>query len=459
MKDKLLPKTVQTYLKNHSLHQWELEWNDRPEIEMVVVIPAIQEYENIKRLLNSLADNDSNYLKKTLVIFVVNHSIASKPTVKNDNYKTLKILRQILNKSGVDDFSTKIFNSGMRLGIIDAASEENEFDNNKAGVGLARKIGIDEALKVFDYSLPNKKIIISLDADCIVDKNYFETIHTSFNKLDLSAATIEFEHNFSDDEINKPAILSYEIFLRHYVSGLLFAGSPFSHHTIGSTIVCDHEAYIKCNGMNIRPAAEDFYFLQKLAKNYTIYRINSTIVKPSSRESWRVPFGTGRSMTNYNSNGKEILLYDPDEYLILKEWLSLFNSDAAMNTEYLLAEAKKIHKELYSFLGSKEFLKNWNKILDNCKTEKQLIYQRKNWFDAFKTLKLIHHLRDTTFPMLNIIEGVEKLLKQVDHPFISISNYQMNEVDIRQHYLSELKKLEYSHVENSLTNISISSLV
>jgi hypothetical protein len=164
-------------------------------------------------------------------------------------------------------------------------------------------------------------------------------------------------------------------------------------------------------------------------------------------------------MTNYNSNGKEILLYDPDEYLILKEWLSLFNSDAAMNTEYLLAEAKKIHKELYSFLGSKEFLKNWNKILDNCKTEKQLIYQRKNWFDAFKTLKLIHHLRDTTFPMLNIIEGVEKLLKQVDHPFISISNYQMNEVDIRQHYLSELKKLEYSHVENSLTNISISSLV
>ena len=459
MLNKIFPETVQTYLNDHSSLRWNLECLEQSGIEMVIVVPAIQEYENIKRLLKSLTDNYRNYLEKTLVIFVVNHSTTSEPAVKNDNYKTLEMLRQIISKTEVDDFNRMIRNSGIRIGIVDAASMGKEFSNKEAGVGLTRKIGMDEALKIFDYSLPGKKIIVSLDADCIVDKNYLATIYTLFNKLDLSAATIEFEHNLSENEINKPAILSYEIFLRHYVAGLFYAGSPFSYHTIGSTIVCDHEAYIKCGGMNKNSAAEDFYFLQKLAKNYIINHIYSTIVKPSSRESWRVPFGTGRSMIDYNSNGKEIMLYDPDEYLILKEWLSLFNSDAALNTEFLLKETIKIHKELHSFLESKEFSKNWNHILDNCKTERQLMHQRKNWFDSFKTLKLIHHLRDTSFPMLNINEGVEKLFKLTNNSSFSVPDNQMNEAAVLQFYMTELRILEHSLAKNPLMNISISSVV
>jgi hypothetical protein len=459
MPNNSLPEIVETYLKNLSLQKWKLEYSEQSGIEMIVVVPAIQEYENIKRLLKSLADNDKNYLEKTLVIFVVNNSTVSDSSIKNDNYKTLEFLRQIINNNTGDDFIKMICNSGMRIGIIDAATSGNEFDGNEAGVGLARKIGMDEALKVFDYSLPNKKIIIALDADCTVENNYLSTIYSSFNNRNLSAATIEFQHNLSEDEINKAAIISYEIFLRHYVTGLLFAGSPYAYHTIGSTIVCDHEAYIKCGGMNKKPAAEDFYFLQKLAKNYTIYRISSTHVKPSSRESWRVPFGTGRSMTDYNSNGKEILLYDPVEYLILKEWLILFNSDVALNTEYLLKEAKKIHSELYLFLEHKMFSKDWNNILENSKTGKQLMYQRKNWFDAFNTLKLIHHLRDTTFPMLNFKEGIEKLFRINDRTIPSVSNNEMNNTNVLKHYLSEMKNLENTLAKNPSINISIGTVI
>ena len=459
MLNKSLPGIVQTYLKDHCDKRWKLERIEQSGIEMAIVIPAIQEYEKIKKLLKSLANNYRNYLEKTLVIFVVNHSFSSDPSVKNDNYKTLEMLRLIISKTEVDDFNRMIRNSGIRIGIIDAASVGKEFSNKEAGVGLARKIGMDETLKIFDYTLSGKKIIVSLDADCIVDKNYLSTIYFSFNKLDLSAVTIDFQHNLSEDETNKPAILSYEIFLRHYVAGLLFAGSAYAFHNIGSTIAIDYEAYIKIGGMNKKPAAEDFYFLQKLAKNYKIYHLDSIIVKPSSRKSWRVPFGTGRSMIDYNSNGKEIILYDPDEYLILKEWLSLFNSDAALNTEFLLKEAIKIHKELHSFLESKEFSKSWNHILDNCKTEKQLSYQRKNWFDAFKTLKLIHHLRDTSFPMLNIKEGVEKLFSLTDQSRISVINNEMNEIAVLQHYLSEIRTLENSLAKNPLLNIMISSVV
>ena len=166
-------------------------------------------------------------------------------------------------------------------------------------------------------------------------------------------------------------------------------------------------------------------------------------MNPSARESWRVPFGTGRSMIDYSSNKKDILLYDPEVYIILKEWLILFNSDLLLNPDLMLKRSKETHPELYNFLVNRGFINDWEKIIDNSKSLKQLDYQRKNWFDAFETLKLLHHLRDTSFPMMNIKTGVEKLFKVVEHSanFDSISKI-INNDELFAFYLSELKELE-----------------
>ena len=76
---------------------------------------------------------------------------------------------------------------------------------------------------------------------------------------------------------------------------------------------------------------------------------------------------------------------------------------------------------------------------------KQLDYQRKNWFDAFETLKLIHHLRDTSFPMIDIDSGVEKLFKVVQHSVkFDLRNETNNTNSLYEFYLSELKLLEHT---------------
>ena len=440
---KAYPDKVTKYVEYKSYKKWILEWNEVRGIETVVVIPAICEFENIKQLLSSLALNPKQYLQKSLIIFVVNNSISSDPEVKADNKHSLEFLHELIRENSSDKFSKRILKSGIRIGLIDASTEGKEFDDKSAGVGLARKVGMDVALQVFDYSISGKKIIVSLDADCLVEENYFFEIQHFFNQQKVFAAIVDFEHMLPEDEIRKLGILSYEIFLRHYIAGLLFAESPFAFHTIGSTVVCDHEAYIKIGGMNTKKAAEDFYFLQKLAKHYRINRITSTKVKPSARESWRVPFGTGRSITDFSSNRKDILVYDPEVYLVLKEWLIIFNSDLLLNPDFVLKKSKEIHPELYNFLVSRGFSNDWKKIIDNSKSSKQLDYQRKNWFDAFETLKLLHHLRDSSFPMMNIKIGVEKLFKVVEHSakFDSISGTNNNE-KLFSSYLSELKELE-----------------
>lgn len=440
---KIYPEKVTDYLDKKSSKRWNLEWAEISGIEIAIVIPAICEFENIKRVLLSLAKNDKSYLQKAIVIFVINNSVSSQQEVKDDNKSSIKFLRALMRENPSDQLSNQIIQSGIRIGLIDATSEGKEFDDHESGVGLARKVGMDTALQVFDYSTPGKKIIISLDADCVVEPNYLDEIINSFTKNNLFVANIEFEHNFSEDGINRLGIISYEIFLRHYVAGLLFAESPFAFHTVGSTIVCDHDAYLKVGGMNTKKAAEDFYFLQKLAKHYTINRISSTKVRPSARESWRVPFGTGRSMNDFSSNRKDISLYDADVYLILKDWLELLNSDLSLTSSLILKEAKAIHPELYNFLEIRGFSMDWEKILENSKSVKQLDYQRKNWFDAFETLKLIHHLRDTSFPMIDIDSGIEKLFQVVQHSAkFELPGEKSTIVNLYFDYLSELKLLE-----------------
>ena len=437
------PEKVVDYLEKKSLKKWGLEWNELSGIQSAIVIPAICEFENIQRVLLSLAQNDKSCLQKSIVIFVINNSISSTQEVKDDNKSSLKFLRALMRGNPSDKLSNQIIQSGIRIGLIDAASEGKEFNDVEGGVGLARKIGMDTASQVFDYSTPGKKIIISLDADCVVESNYLDEIIRTFTKHNFSAATVEFEHNPSEGGINRLGIISYEIFLRHYVAGLLFAQSPYGYHTIGSTVVCDHDAYIKVGGMNTKKAAEDFYFLQKLAKHYSINRISSTKVSPSARESWRVPFGTGRTMNDISSNKKNIFLYDADVYIVLKDWLELFKSDLSVNSSLIIKEAKIIHPELYNFLESRGFSKDWKKILDNSKSVKQLDYQRKNWFDAFETLKLIHHLRDTSFPMMEIKAGVEKLFQVVQHSAKFELSGEKNTIEkLYVDYLSELRLLE-----------------
>ena len=437
------PEKIVDYLDKKSLKRWNLEWNKFSGVQAAIVIPAICEYENIKRVLLSLAQNDKSCLQKSLIIFVINNSVSSEPQIKDDNTKSIVFLRELINRKSSDDIAGIIFNSGMNIGLIDAATAGNEFDDDEAGVGLTRKVGMDAALQIFDYSSSQKKIIISLDADCVVEKNYLNAIISSFSNNKFSATLVDFEHNISEDGMNKLGIISYEIFLRHYVVGLLFAKSTYGFHTIGSTIVCDHEAYVKVGGMNTKKAAEDFYFLQKLAKHYDIKRITSTKVKPSSRESWRVPFGTGRSITDFTINKKNILLYDADVYVILKNWLELLHSDLSLNSGLILTEAKKIHPELFNYLENRRFKTNWEKILENSKSVKQLEYQRINWFDAFETLKLIHHLRDTSFPMMNIESGVEKLFQVVKHSVkFELRGDKNNFEYMYLGYLSELKTLE-----------------
>ena len=329
------------------------------------------------------------------------------------------------------------------ISFIDAASPGKELPENSGGVGLARKIGMDLALTVFDYASGNKKILICTDADCTFQNNYLSEIINHFNNDNLSAAVINYEHDISGNDENTKAIICYEYYLRYYVFGLKYADSPYSFHTIGSTTACDQESYVKVEGMRKQKAAEDFYFLQKLAKITDVKKISSTTVYPSGRASWRVPFGTGQRVSRFLSGEhEEYTLYNPESFEILMQWLTILNNNYNLISEYL-NEAEKVHPELYRFLIKQEFDRDFSRILNHAKDEKQLKLQKKQWFDGFRTLKLIHHLRDNSFPNLNTFDAIDSLFEKMKISCnIKRDKGSIPELSTQKQYLELLRKLD-----------------
>lgn len=437
-----LPSFVKFYLNKYSLKEWNIELAEKKKFNNIVVIPAIKEYENIIQLLHSLTENDPAYFNETLFLFVINNSKNSDAEIKNDNQLTLEYLRRIVRENYTDLLSKKILSSGLNIGIIDASSDGNELPDKDAGVGLARKIGMDLALTIFDYNNNFKKILICLDADCTVEKNYLTEIVDRFNKKNLKAGYVNFEHQLPEDEREKLAIICYEIFLRYYVAGLKYAESPYAFYTIGSTMICDAESYCKVGGMNKRKAAEDFYFLEKLAKLTSIHEIKSTTVHPSSRGSRRVPFGTGQRINRFLSNlQNEYLLYDPKCFEVLKQWLNVFNENKIEDEKYYLLEAEKIHMRLKEFLLMNSFDDSWKNILSNSKNEEQIQKQKYLWFDGFRTMKLIHYLRDTEFPQINMFDAIDKLLTMYEIKIHFVRNDFIPPIETQLEYLNLLRKI------------------
>ncbi|MCU7492156.1 MAG: glycosyltransferase family 2 protein [Ignavibacteria bacterium] len=416
MTENILPEEVKRYLSKYSLEGWKLECSTADDIHLAIVIPAIQEYNNIRKLLSSLAENDPKYFRHTLIVFVINNTARASEEVYLDNGLSLELLRNIISlRNPEDPVVDKVTHSGLKLAFVDASSKGLELPEKDGGVGLARKIGMDLTLSAFSYST-KKNAIACLDADCTVEKNYITSLYEAFSKNKLHAAYVNFRHTITSGTPDEStlAIICYEIFLRYYVLGLQAAGSPYGFHTIGSTMACSYESYIKIEGMNKRKAAEDFYFMEKLSKNTEIHKIDSTTVYPSGRGSWRVPFGTGQRVNRFISHSHdEYQLYSPESFYVLKDWLRVFNSSEVYDAGYYLDKAGEIHPSMRSFLEEQNFSRDWKKILANSKSGVQISRQKKLWFDGFRTLKLIHFLRDNGFPPDNMFDALDEVFSRM----------------------------------------------
>jgi len=401
---------------------WELTANSGGVVDNVVVIPALAELKYLFRTLAALSRNDRPDLEKTLVICVVNNKPVddSGKAAFVDNQETLDILRHLVEGKGIPPWVSEpsqkswldeILSSNLRTGYVDASSKGRELPRRTGGVGLARKIGFDLALE--SLGSPDDgwdTVFCWLDADSLVEPNYLDAVRRHVKTHRFPASVIRYAHGASRDPLRQQAIICYELFLRYYVWGLSFAGSPYAFHTIGSTIAGTAEGYAAVRGISIKTAGEDFYFLNKIAKTGRVGRVTATTVHPSSRASARVPFGTGRKIAGFTEEMKtHYPAYDPDAFSILGEWLRTVHDCCDDGAEELINRAANIHPSLAIFLRIDRFDHVWPRLVRNSRSEKSLRRHFTAWFDGLRTFRLIRHLTKHDLPPVGLFSAIGKL--------------------------------------------------
>jgi glycosyltransferase involved in cell wall biosynthesis len=442
------PSLLEDYLEKYSAGKnWNLVSGNIENISQVVVIPAYAEKEMLFSTLLSLAQNYPPSLEYSLILCVINNKSDSPSGQVSNNQTTIEYLDALVRKKPLGKFNSdqkiypqllKIADTQLKLSYIDASSKGCEIPLRDGGVGMARKIGMDMALRLLKTSSSDKKLIISLDADTLVQTNYLAAIKNYFTAK-IKTAIVAYEHQMPDDYEGQAAICCYEIFLRYWVLGLKYAKSPWAFHSIGSTIVTSTDSYLKVRGMNRREAGEDFYFLNKLAKISSIDYIRDTCVFPSARSSARVPFGTGKAVERFLSGRtQEYLLYDPQIFTTISQWLEFMNTALLMNEDEILSHAHKINPALKSFLVDSSFVDAWSKIRRNAKEEKTLKHHFHDWFDGFKTFKLIKYLTETVYPQIDMFEALALIL-----PLLGIPGSKINTRSKKPTREEQIELLQY----------------
>jgi hypothetical protein len=409
-----------------------------------LVVPAYGEETSLFPLLGSVP---AGPLGEVLIAVVLNARADSPPKIHAANEAVrARILRELPDFISISD-SPSIRAHRLPAGtllVVDRASEGHTLPEGQ-GVGLARKIGNDAVVALAAAGRVKSPWLHNTDADVVLPADYFDQL-ADVDAGGVGAAIYAWDHRFEEDPDLAEAGRLYEISLRYYVLGLAWAGSPYAYQSMGSALAIPVASYAAVRGFPRKNAAEDFYVLDKLAKVGEIVRLDGARLLLEGRPSDRVPFGTGRALIDLvgKKNGLErFRLYHPLVFAHLAQWLRVLDAVARSggSLETGLAEMPSGNpffraNLLEGVLGELGAFEAVREALGATRDPKALRRRLHEWFDAFRTLKLVHGLRDAGLPSMHWRQAL------AEAPFTNLTSSTAEETDpLRKELAAEESRL------------------
>jgi len=393
------------YLQNKTLYPALIDTNPNKKLALIIIIPAFNE-PDLQHTLNSLLHNHPKVPAE--VIICINYPENATDEIKKTGNKQHQNLLNWCKNISNDNFN---FHSICLRNL----------PSKKAGVGYARKVAMDEAARRFNFINNKKGIIVNLDADCLVNKNYINAILNFYKENEnCKAANIYFEHIATTGSTLSEGIILYELHLRYIIEALKYCKYPYAYHTVGSSFCVNTLVYQQQGGMNLRKAGEDFYFLHKLFPLGHFGEIANAVVYPSSRSSDRVPFGTGKSIADWENKKRDLnYSYSLQIFEIVK---ALFDNPILFfdSENY----QKFVPEILLSYLKTQKFNDTLTEIKTNTKDTTAFVKRYHRYWSGFRLWKLIHYLRDHYFENELLTDSCAEILNPKNKT-ISINKLKM----------------------------------
>ena len=213
------------YSERYSVAPKIFDGNPRSDTGIIVVIPCYDD-EFIFTTLQSL-DSAKVPSCSVEVIVVVNSAENTEEAIVEKNRRIYATLCE--KKDSYQNFSLLPY-------IIEGVPHKI------AGVGNARKIGMDEAVWRFASVENSRGVIVSLDADCLVSEDYFIEIYSRFycSKDKPNACTLQYRHNFDEKMYSEQEISA----CRKYEN--VFAVFPFGTESCWYSCLYAYHWFMSC---------------------------------------------------------------------------------------------------------------------------------------------------------------------------------------------------------------------
>lgn len=360
--------------------------------DMVVVIPCYDE-PNSAATLHSLKNCVQPDCKVSVVI-IINASEQSPESAIRQNRNTWDELTHFARHASTEwlRFYPFLF--------------EN-LPKKHAGVGLARKIGMDLAVDYFLRAQKPNGSIVSLDADCTVSENYLASIFNAFSQHEkLCASVFDFRHRVenNDPEITA-AMRQYEDYLRYFSKALQFTGFPYYYHTIGSAFAVRADAYVRVGGMGRQQGGEDFYFLQKVFALEQTKELRDVTVFPMARFSDRIPFGTGPALQKIiAAHDGRFNVYAFESFEVLKTLFNRIDDFRNKETARIMKIVDTLHPSMKQFIEATDFITDIEECNANSASSQSFRKRFFHHFNAFKIIKFLNFSASAFFPRMPIDE-------------------------------------------------------
>jgi len=327
---------------------------------------------------------------RLLIIAVLNGRVGAEESVHALNTQCLRDLSSRFSLQELEPGGWLGHDASMSVLVVDRFTKNRRLPPNQ-GVGLARKIGGDIALELIVQGRVRHPFFAMTDADTRLPEDYFSRLAEL--EPDCSAAIFPFWHEPRGDSRVDRATALYELRLRYIQRGLQWANSPYAFHAVGSTMALHALRYAQVRGVPKRQAAEDFYLLGKLSKVQPLARLTGMPLGIRSRISSRVPFGTGAETARLTGGGA-LELYHPDCFSAVRDVTECLKNVSESPDRSWPELPGKMNAVVKRFLEAQGALDVWPTLCAQSPTPLARLRRLHDWFDGFRTLKLIHHVRD-----------------------------------------------------------------
>jgi len=396
---------AQTYLAKHLFLPLSIQEKPLGNTGIIIVIPSYNEPELFTSL--ECLYNCTQPSSAVEVIVVINSSEKNFDKVQSLHDKTC---------DAFIEWEKQHRDNGIRFYLI----RHESLPDKDAGVGLARKLGMDEAAARYSAIYKPNGIILGFDADATCSKNYLLEVEQFFiQNPETVACSIQYEHPISGDYFEEDiyaSIYLYELYLRYYVEALRFAKYPYAYHTLGSSFGVRALPYILQLGMNKRKAGEDFYFLNKMMLLGKYGEIHNACVYPSPRVSDRVPFGTGAAIKKMlGINDRLYYTYHPlafEQLRIFIEMVPRFYKIESVSLEIML---QSVHPGIVKYLIQRGLYSKIEEINRYTSGLESFLKRFFYWLNGLEILHLLNYLHVEIFEKIPVVEASYKLMTDYYH--------------------------------------------